>query len=264
VAGDGTGGPALTDIFVRDRQTNTTTRVSVDTAGGDPNGPSFLFLSPTISDDGRYVAFSSNATDLVPADGNSDTDVFVRDLQTHTTTRVSVDRTGGDAETASDLARISASGRYVAFESKARDLVPGDGNCTAEPEGLVCRFDVYVRDLQTGVTTRVSVDTGGDDPNADSQHGAVSADGRYVVFESRASDLVSNDTNGLIDIFLWDRNTGTIQRMNTNANGAQAVGGQSIWPWITPDGGHVTFTSGATNLVSNDGNGFDDVFVRNL
>jgi hypothetical protein len=102
-----------------------TVRVSVDTAGGDPDSDSF---APSISATGRYVAFESYASDLVPGDGNGLLDVFVRDLVARTTVRASVDTGGGDSNGNSFAPSISADGRYVAFQSGATDLVSGDGN----------------------------------------------------------------------------------------------------------------------------------------
>ncbi len=190
VVGDGNG---LADVFVRDLQTNTTVRVSVDTAGGDPDNVS---MNASISADGRYVAFDSWATDLVLGDGNGMGDVFVRDLQTNTTTRVSVDTAGGDPDSWSMNPSISADGRYVAFGSNATDLVAGDGNGT---------LDIFVRDLQTNTTTRVSVGTAGGDPDSPSQFPSISADGRYVAFDSWATNLVAGDGNGTFDVFVRSR-----------------------------------------------------------
>ncbi len=248
VAGDGNG---LQDIFVRDRQTNTTTRVSVDTTGGDPDNQS---QNPSISADGRYVAFESEATDLVAGDGNLTWDVFVRDLQTNTTERASVDTAGGDSDGPSGNPSISADGRYVAFDSWATDLVVGDGNATG---------DVFVRDLQTNTTTRASVDTTGGDSDFGSGAPSISADGRYVAFESWATDLVAGDGNGWQDIFVRDRQTNTTTRASVDTLGGDPDG-WSQDPAISADGRYVAFHSFATDLVVGDGNGATDVFVRDL
>ncbi len=248
VAGDGNG---LADIFVRDRQTNTTTRVSVDTGGLDSNGAS---ARPSISADGRYVAFRSAATDLVlvPVDANGANDIFVRDLQTNTTVRASVDTGGGDSNGGSLYASISADGRYVTFTSAASDLVAGDGNGTT---------DVFVRDLQTNTTTRVSVNTTGGDPNSFSQDSSISADGRYVAFESFASNLVAGDGNVANDIFVRDRQTNTTTRVSVDTTGLDPNG--TSWnSSISPDGRYVAFASWATDLVPGDGNATPDVFMR--
>lgn len=174
-----------------------TERVSVATDGAGPDGAS---LDPAISADGRYVAFNSSASDLVAGDTNSLTDVFVRDRQTGTTERVSLDTSGGDPNATSLSPTISADGRYVAFASVASDLVGGDANSVS---------DVFVHDRQAGTTQRVSFDTDGADadgadPDNSSSGAAISADGRYVAFHSAASDLVAGDANSLADVFVHD------------------------------------------------------------
>lgn len=162
-----------------------TVRASADTAGGNPNGPSYL---AEISANGRYVAFTSTASDLVPGDGGDlNPDVFARDLLARTTVKVSVDAAGGDANGSSVDPSISADGRYVAFASGASDLVAGDGNG---------KGDVFVRDLVAGTTVRVSADTAGMDANGSSGEPSISADGRYVAFSSAASDLVPGTGTG--------------------------------------------------------------------
>src|SRR4028118_2038094 len=185
------------DIFVRDRLTNTTTRVSVDSAGNQGNGNNFTnFVStPSISADGRFVAFSSNSSNLVPGDTTNNNDIFVRDTLTNTTTLVSVDSAGNQANDSSDRASISADGRFVAFISSASNLVPGDTNN---------RNDIFVRDRLTNTTTRVSVDSAGKQQNGSSLFNApsISADGRFVAFDSNASNLVPGDTNNTRDIFV--------------------------------------------------------------
>lgn len=238
------------DIFVYDRQTETTTRVSVDQQGGDSDGWSG---SPAISADGRFVAFWSLATDLVPEDRNGKSDIFVYDRQTRDTSRVSVNRQGEDPDGESMLPAMSGDGRYVAFQSWASNLVTGDGN------GFP---DIFVYDREDGTTTRVSVDRQGGDPNLGSDTPALSADGRYVVFDSSASNLVEGDGNETIDIFVHDRQTGTTSRVSVNLKGGD-TNGASYDPTLSADGRYVAFGSWASNLVEGDGNGdeFTDIFV---
>ena len=238
------------DIFVHDRQAGTTERVSVTTGGTEASDGSYL---SAISADGRFVAFESDATDLVSGDTNSVRDVFVHDRQTGTTERVSV-ATGGVEATGgnSTFAAISADGRFVAFDSDATDLVSGDTNG---------KSDVFVHDLQTGTTERVSVATGGAEATGDSTAPAISADGRFVAFESDANDLVSGDSNGARDIFVHDRQTGTTELVSVATGGVQAVA-HSFEAAISADGRFVTFYSISPNLVSGDGNGKEDAFVR--
>ena len=179
-----------TDVFVHDRQSGQTTRVSIASNGTQANGSSF---TPSISADGRYVAFTSVASNLVSGDTNSSRDVFVHDRQTGQTTRVSIDSNGTQANNISTFAAISADGRYVVFDSLASNLVSGDTN------GL---FDTFIHDRQTGRTNRISVALSGAQGNNRSQRPTVSADGRFVVFESFANNLVGGDTNASLDIFM--------------------------------------------------------------
>jgi Tol biopolymer transport system component len=264
VAGDGTSGFDGNDIFRRDLLTGTTTRVSVSAGGGDPDGPSFAFFANAISADGQRIAFTSSASNLVADDHNTSSDVFVRDLGTNTTTRISAGLAGGDAAGESTQAEISSSGRYVAFGSDATNLVPGGGNCTTTEVGLQCWSDVYVRDTETGTTTKVSPNRDGGNADASSQDGSVSADGRYVTFSSLADDLVPDDGNHAIDVFVRDLHTGRTTRLSVDRRGGDATGGQSYWPSITPDARFVVFTSKADNLVGHDQNGVEDVYVRRL
>lgn len=243
VAGDTNG---LGDIFVHDRQTDSTERVSVATGGGQATAESF---GPSISADGRYVAFSSLANNLVAGDTGA-SDIFVRDRLTGTTTRVSVSSAGVQANEASVLPSISSDGRYVAFESLASNLVAGDTNM---------RRDVFVRDRQTGTTQRVSV--GALQGNNQSSNATISLDGRYVAFLSSATNLIASDTNGVADVFVRDRVAGATWRASVTAAGVAADGASAL-PSISADGKTIAFTSTATNLVgAADTNGVSDVFV---
>ena len=182
------------DIFVHDRQTGQTTRVSVDSNGAEATEGFLGSIAPAISADGRYVAFASDATNLVSGDTNGSSDIFIHDRQTGQTTRVSIASDGTQATGGSSFSSaISSDGRYVAFESNADNLVGGDTNLAP---------DIFVHDRQTGQTTRVSVDSNGTQANGASYSPAISADGRYVAFESLATNLVSGDTNGSSDIFV--------------------------------------------------------------
>jgi archaellum component FlaF (FlaF/FlaG flagellin family) len=240
-----------TDAFVRDRVNGVTERVSVDSSGMQANGDSY----PTsLSAEGRYVAFWSQADNLVPGDTNKVADVFVRDRQNDTTERVSVDSTGAQSNGFSSIASITADGRYVAFDSEASNLVPGDTNA---------RVDVFVHDRLTGATERVSLSSSGAQGDEHSYIPCISADGRFVVLFSLATNLVPADTNDTGDVFLHDRQTGTTERVSVATNGAQ---GNSLSSGSTTsvsvDGRFVTFDSAAPNLVAGDTNGLLDVFVR--
>ncbi len=248
VSGDTNG---TDDVFVHDRQTGTTERVSVATGGTQATGGTSY--NPAISADGRFVAFQSSDIDLVSGDTNGAYDIFVHDRQTGTTERVSVATNGTQATGDSFNAAISADGRFVAFNSTAAALVSGDSNSAS---------DIFVHDRQTGTTERVSVATGGTEATGSSFYAAISADGRFVAFHSSAGDLVSGDSNGTYDIFVHDRQTGTTERVSVATGGGQATGGSSTIPAINADGRFVAFESYATDLVSGDTNGANDIFVR--
>jgi Tol biopolymer transport system component len=237
------------DIFVHDRQTGATERASVSSAGYQADGAGD---SPAISADGRFVTFVSVASNLVPRDTNSQSDVFVRDRQTSATERVSVDSAGNQADGAGGAPAISADGRFVAFVSTARNLFSGDTNGQS---------DVFVRDRQTGVTERVSVDSAGNQADGSSNAPAISADGEFVVFESAARNLVPGDTNGRIDVFVRDRHSGTTERLSVNSTGDQANSG-GLGPAISGDGRFVTFYAGHSDLVPGDTNRRQDVFIH--
>jgi Tol biopolymer transport system component len=237
------------DVFVHDVRTSTTTRHSVSTAGEQADATA---NEPVISANGRYVAFISDATNLVTGDTNSWGDVFVRDLRTRTTTRVSLSSDGAQINTSMlpPLA-ISANGRYVAFSTHSDALVPGLPCCTSR---------IYLRDRWTHTMSMVSV-AGSETPANDASFGpSISASGRYVSFYSLATDLVPGDTNGRSDIFVRDRHAGRTDRVNRPPAGAQADEGSSK-PMISGDGRHVAFNSHASNLVPHDTNGATDVFL---
>ncbi len=246
VLGDANG---MWDVFVRDRVSSITERVSVDSAGMEGNGNSY---APSLSGDGHYVAFASTATNLVPADMNSSADVLVRDRVLGTTQLASVDSSGTHANDNSYEPSMSSDGRYVAFKSYASNIVVGDTNGYQ---------DVFVHDLQTGTTEIVSIANGGAQGNFSSYTPSISTDGRYVAFRSGASNFASTDTNAFDDVFVHDRLLGTTERLSL---GSGATQGDS-WsgdPSISADGRYVSFVSNASNLVSGDTNSVEDILVR--
>ncbi|MGH2541494.1 MAG: TolB family protein, partial [Ardenticatenaceae bacterium] len=237
------------DVFTHDRVTGQTTRVSVNSAGTQGNNES---LAPVLSGSGRYVAFYSYATNLVGGDNNQAYDVFVHDRTTSQTTRVSISSAGVQGCCDSYFPSLSISGRFVAFEGYASNLVSGDTNFAS---------DIFVHDRTTGQTTRLSVASDGTQGNADSSSAALSARGRHVAFRSLASNLVTGDTNNVADIFIHDRATGQTTRLSVASGGAEA-NGESYTPTLSADGRYVAFYSLASNLVGNDTNGVADVFVH--
>ena len=209
VSGDTNG---VMDTFVHDRQTGQTTRVSVASDGMQGNADSGF---PSISADGRYVAFWSYASNLVSGDTNLVMDTFVHDRQTGQTTRVSVASDGTQANDWGGNDFISADGRYVGLTYIASNLVSGDTNGT---------WDAFVHDRQTAQTTRISVASDGTQGDDRSGGSSISADGRYVGFTSSASNLVTGDTNGTWDACVHDRQTGQTIRVSVDSNGIQGNG----------------------------------------
>jgi Tol biopolymer transport system component len=238
----GAAGTAATPLVVR---------VTVDHDGGEADGDSW---SPSVSRDGRFVAFTSVASDLVPGDVDAVDDVFVRDLGARTTTLVSVGWRGDQADGPSTDPAISADGRFVAFVSVARNLVPRDRNHWP---------DVFVRDLRTGTTERVSVDDLGGDANGGSDQPSISADGRYVAFSSTASDLTPGPADAMSDIFVRDRALGTTTRVTVDLAGG-APNGPSYSSSVSDGGRYVAFSSWADDLVRHDAEGASDVYVRDV
>jgi hypothetical protein len=239
---------AVSDVFLRDRMTNKTSLVSATPSGVSGNGPS---SDPRITPDGHFVCFEAHASNVVSGDTNGHVDVFERDLWGHKTSPVSVSDGGQQANGPSGSCRISADGRYVAFESLASNLVQADSNGT---------WDVFIRDMWTHHTYRVSVSSAGMQGNAFSSDSTLSDDGRWVCFESGASNLVSGDTNGVVDVFCRDRVANTTYRVSVSSTGSQANGASSD-PSITGDGRDVVFQSAATDFTSAN-NIQKDVFLR--
>lgn len=232
------------DIFVYDRITDTTQRIQANLT------PGFDAASPVLSADGNFVAFSSFASDLVAGDTNGAADVFIYNRATGTTERMLAG--GAEPNHSSQPTSISADGRFVALFSAASNLVAGDTNGVQ---------DVFVFDRQLNQIERVSVAGDGTQGNVDSAQPSISADGRYVAFNSSASNLVADDTNGQADVFVYDRLTDTIERVSVASDGAQAVGGESAGASISADGRYVAYYSLASNLVAGDTNGNYDAFV---
>ena len=236
------------DVFVYDRQTGETTRVSVGVGGAEANGDSF---APAISADGRFVVFSSAASNLVPGDTNRADDIFVRDRVAGTTTRISVGPGGVEANGGSYTPAISADGSAVAYTSDATNLVAGDLN------GI---RDVFVYDRSADTTSLVNVNTNGTQADAPSATPALDADGKLVAFASFADNLILDDTNETSDVFLHDRQTGATTRVSVY-NGGFEGDGDSFRPSLSADGRLVAFDSDSFNLAWGDLDEGSDVYV---
>jgi uncharacterized repeat protein (TIGR01451 family) len=247
VEGDTNG---IRDIFIRDRFTSKTNLISVNSTGQQANADSW---NASISADGKFVAFTSSAANLVSGDTNGFPDIFVRNLAAGTTARVSVDSAGLQSNLFSDSPSISADGLFVAFDSWASNLVLGDTNA---------QRDIFVRNLGNGTTSRISVDSAGQQVAGYSEGPAISADGRFVAFMSKGETLITSDTNGRPDIFVRDLITGVTTRVSVDSAGVEA-GNWSQGASISGNGKVVAFASKANNLAANDTNGTWDAFVHN-
>jgi Tol biopolymer transport system component len=215
-------------------------RVSVDSNGAQANGRSDPY--PSISADGRFVAFASVASNLVAGDTNGASDIFVHGLVSRETTRVSVDSGGAQADGVSSRPAVSGDGRFIAFQSAASNLVAGDTNGAT---------DIFVHDRESGETTRVSVANDGGQANASSFEPGINADGRFVTFFSPASNLVEGDTNNTYDAFVHDRVSGATIRASVDSAGVEG-NSFTFMTTISGDGRVVAFESLSSNLVAGD------------
>jgi Tol biopolymer transport system component len=241
------------DIFVRDRLRGKTRLVSVNRAGKPANGPS---LHPALSPDGRFVAFASGANDLVAGDGNTGTDIFLRDLKSGKTRRMSVKSSGGEADGACFRPSVTPAGDKVVFECTSV-LVPGDSNG---------QMDVFLRDVAHRRTSLISVSRSGgagDEGGFSGAQPSISPNGRMVVFNSAANDLVAGDGGDGFDAFVRNLRTQKTRRLSLSPSVSSGNGGTGLTT-ISPDGVWVAFESDASNLVAGDTNASTDVFLRRL
>ena len=250
-------------VLVRDRTAATTT-VVLPIAFVSNNPDREARQEPALSGDGRFVAFHSarnfqaslpESARPVDDDNNRSHDIFVYDLDTQPTPpteRVSRDSAGVEGRADSFSASLSNDGRQVVFYSAADDLVGADDNLAR---------DVFVKDRQTGAIERVSVSSAGLEGNGESQQGMISGSGQYVVFRSRASNLIAGDSNNHWDIFFHDRSTSITERVSVASDGTEA-NHSSFSPALSDDGRYVVFRSNATNLVADDTNQRFDIFVH--
>ncbi|MBC7835585.1 MAG: PD40 domain-containing protein [Phycisphaerales bacterium] len=247
-----TDGNGHRDIFLRDTFLGMTSRISIGQGGGggdEPNGPS---SSASISRDGQWVAFVTEASNIVPGDIGPQADIALVELASGQVFRASADQSGLDANGAASEPVVSSGGQFVAFTSAASDLVALDLNGVP---------DIFVFSRATGQTERISVSSAELEASGASWSPRISADGRYVSFVSDADNLTMGDTNGTPDIYIRDRQLGTTSRLVLGPANLQAEGGL-FSPAMSANGSYFTFVSEATNLVGVDTNGWDDILWR--
>ncbi|HXK40347.1 MAG TPA: hypothetical protein VJ837_05970, partial [Candidatus Paceibacterota bacterium] len=236
--------PANQNLFVRDMKTGDLALVTVSPEGVPlvypPSVLGYGSGGESISHDGRHVAFFSDALNLVRGDTNLAADVFVRDMDRGNVVRVSVSTDEEEANGPSTAAAISGNGRFVAFQSSASNLVPGDTNGES---------DVFVRDLKKETTERISISSKREQANDFSGGGSISSTGRFIVFSSWATNLVPDDTNGTIDVFVRDRVKGRTERVSVSSLDEEGNDLSGGWLSVSDDGRHVAFRSLASNLV---------------
>jgi Tol biopolymer transport system component len=238
-------------VYLRDLQTGQTTCVSRAPSGAFANSPC---RAPAISADGNTLAYVSRATNLAPGDSFLRQDVFLFDRTTGTTSYASVSSAGVLGDRDSDVPKLSADGRFVAFSSRARNLVPGDTNLAE---------DAFVHDRLTAQTTRVSVDSSGGESTGYTVVSGISADGRFVAFYSSASTLAPLDLNGTADVFVHDRLTGQTSLESRDSAGLQteqpttAIG-------FSSDGRFVLLTSWSGSLAPGGVNGNGNLYLRQI
>jgi Tol biopolymer transport system component len=246
VAGDTNGQP---DVFVHDRSYGTTVIESVSSLRVASNGAS---SAPSLSADGRMIAFETLGSTLFLDDNNSARDIVLRDRVSGFTRRASSTWEGGASNGESREPTISEGGEFVAFASAGNNMVPGDGNSVS---------DAFMYDVGTGTSARFSTDGGAQRPSGDFYNASTSPTGRFVVFESSAGTLIPGDTNGSTDVFLRDRELGVSVIVSRSTGGGQ-VNGSSWDGCITSDGRHAAFTSNGSNLTPQGNYGPHHVYVH--
>jgi Tol biopolymer transport system component len=239
------------DIFLIDRDADEGSRISRISVDSDEEEGTGASSNPSISADGRYVVFQSDATDLVENDDNNATDIFLRDTTEGTTVRISVDDEGEEADADSQNPRISSDGAYIVYESSATNLVDDDENNA---------IDIFRYDRVNGTTIRASLDSDEEEGDADSTAPAINSDGSLVVFASLATNLSDDDSDGAKDIFLRDIDGGTTTYISTDSDDG-AANGDSSEPFISDDGTLISFTSTASDLITGDDNTKADIFL---
>lgn len=249
IAFQSTGSDQHAGIMLKNLVSGSLSSVSTNSAGVEANGQSY---NAALASGGQYVAFLSKATNLVASDTNNTDDVFVKNLLTGAVMNASTSTAGVQADAPSGDVALSADGHWVAFTTYAGNLAAGDDNYA----------DIYVKNVLTGAIARASTSSAGTAANDNSDNAALAADGRYVVFTSSASNLVDGDTNAHRDVFRKDLQTGAVLRVSVGADGQQGAGDSSNAS-ISADGRYVLFQSTA-DFTAGDGDGRADIFVKDL
>lgn len=249
VSGDGN---ETYDVFARDVEAGVTTLISSSSEGVAGNLGS---LAPALSRNGRFIAFQSDATNLVEGDRNNTSDIFLHDRLSGETIRVSIASDGGEGNAISWGPSLSSDGRLIFFLSDASNLTTDDANGSMT--------DLFFHDRLTRKTSRLPLGPEGIGPDSLIRGGSVSDDGLRVAFNTDASNLVEGDTNGISDCFLHDRQTGETTRISLNSSGEEGNGACQR-ARISGDGRFVVFDSDASNLVESDSNGVLDIFVHEI
>jgi len=239
------------DIFAKNRRDNSTYRLSIATDGSQANGPS---VDPKVSADGRYVVFSSDASNLVLGDTNSLTDVFLHDISMGITTLISKNDNNEIGNGTSETATISADGRYIVFVSESTNFSLTDNNITR---------DIYLHDRLNATTILVSSNSLGAVANGESISPDISTDGNLIVFASLADNLVASDSNSNSDVFIKNMSSQQVQRISVSSTGIEA-NGLSDTPSISGDGSVVAYRSTATNLVANVSTISKQIYVKDM
>jgi Ca2+-binding RTX toxin-like protein len=253
--GFGSSGNNSTDVLVKDLRTGLVSNEHASAAGALGGSGS---AEPRISADGGSLVFESASSNLVTPDDGSLLSIYLSAVAGTGISRVSRG-TGGTLATdgSAENPDLSGTGRYVVFESSTSNWASG---------GNVSGMDIYIRDTTTGTLTRVSTSLTAGDGNADSLNAHISNDGRFVVFQSGATNLTAGDTNGQIDVFVWDRTTGELHNLTTAMVGARLPNSSTLNPDVAFDanwGGVITFET-AKGLVAADTNNFTDVYAYNM
>jgi hypothetical protein len=229
---------SMSQIFRRDIDSSVTELISVANGGG--MGDSSCDYVTDMSADGRFVVFASSSTNLLASATNGQQQIFLRDTVSGVTELISQSSAGVEGDGGSKNPRVSEDGNYVVFESYASNLVSGDTNAMK---------DIFLRNRASGVTTRVSVDSAGNQADGASYSPAMTKDAYFIAYASDATNLVSGDTNGVRDIFVHHKITGETRRVSLSSDGSQFASGSET-PSISGNGVYVAYSVHDTGMAT--------------